>query len=50
MNAAITGSLPMKKDMRELKAIYEKLDDLVDELIDLDFAAEIRRVRRALLD
>lgn len=38
------------KDLRQLKAFYDRLDRVVAELIDMDFASEVRRVRRALVD
>jgi hypothetical protein len=40
----------MPKDIHQLQAFYDRLDELVEELIDLEFAAEMRRVRRALVD
>ena len=40
----------MAKDARKLKQFYARLDSLVGELMDIDLAAEVRRVRRALID
>ena len=40
----------MSKDTRKLKHFYARLDRMVEELMDVDFAAEVRRVRRALVD
>ncbi len=40
----------MAKDTRKLKHFYSRLDRIVEDLMDVDFAAEVRRVRRALVD
>ncbi len=40
----------MDKDLKRLKKFYDRLDELVEELIDLDFASEVRRVRRVLME
>ena len=40
----------MAKDSRELKRFYARLDRIVEELMEVDFAADVRRVRRALID
>ncbi len=40
----------MKRRAKKLREFYARLDRVVEIYLDADFAPELRRVRRALID